>query len=182
MESINLKSNIELTDEQIKNLRYSELEVLMSTMITDGSWKVSLTDGKTDHSPFYKKLIQRRTEIEQGQIADAHNKLKDRANNQEILNSVEMITVIELLKKEMEKEGTMPEFCIKGTDTLLFSGDKAFLKNAISSEKGMYGLLKKREDLFKNLNWVAEGGGISAELVSPVGIVDKVIIYIGKDM
>jgi NADH dehydrogenase/NADH:ubiquinone oxidoreductase subunit G len=180
METINLKSNTELTDEQIKDLRYSDLEKLMSKMINDGSWKASSSEGKVDHSLFYKKLIERKTEIEKGQIADARQKLENRANNQEILNSVEMLNIIELLKREMEREGTMPEVCIKDTDTLLISGDKVFTKNVISAEKGMYGLLKKREELFKNLNLIAEGGGISAELVTPIGTVDKVVIYIGK--
>ena len=98
------------------------------------------------------------------------------------IESEKLKSLIEMIKKQMSKDNLSPTDQIKNDDTLVFSGDLAFKRNIPSAYNGMQNFLEKSKEYFKNLNWEVNGEGISAELVNPIGKINKIIVCITKDI
>lgn len=102
-------------------------------------------------------------------------------NNKE--NFVTHTQILNLLKDDFKNlfEIAIPEFSIKNGDTLLISGEMGFRKNINSKYLEIFHYIEKNKDKFKNYDTEVEGGGVSVELVTPIGEIKKVIICIEKD-
>jgi hypothetical protein len=101
-------------------------------------------------------------------------------NFKESIESGKIKFLSELIKKEMPDSD--PVDWIKKENTLVISGGFLHEKNIHSTYIGVRNLLDKTKDYFKDIVWEDNGEGISANLVNPIGNINKVTICITKVM